>query len=790
MRHLRLSPGDSPGGLAPLAGKADHQAAPYYYHVQASDPESAGAEASGSVLEYWNILRRRKATVLLIALLGVILGILFTLPLTPVYRARASVEIQGINENFLNMRDVNPTTSEMPYAPELDLQTQVKILQSQSLLERVIAKLKLESQPFAGDGPTRIDQWRVALHLGAPNPILSHEDLLRETARKLSVRTQASTRIVEILYDSTNPQLAADFANAMATEYIDQNLESRWQSNQRTSDWLKRQMQDLKTKLEASEDQLQIYARSAGLTFTGEKENVTEQKLKQLQEELSRAQADRISRQSRYELARSASPEALPEVLDDTVLKDYQVKLTDLRRQMAELGAALTPANPKVVKMQAQIVSLESALERTRGNIVRRIRNEYESAQRRESLLASDYSAHTRFIADQATKVNHYNLLKRDVDTTRQVYESMFQRVKEAGIASALRASNIRVVDSAELPRSPDRPSLMIDSLIGLLAALFVGCVFVIQRERADHRIQEPEELGSYLGVPELAVIPSGEAGSRKLLMGAGRGQTHNGSSATKAPLELSLNGRKPAREPLAADMLAVAAWQRKPSVFAESFRSALTSIMFSGENGNRPRVLVISSPNPGEGKTTVATNLAIALAEIELRVLLIDGDLRKPRLHEIFGLENSGGLSDCLRTVPGCAGSGLVQPTDIPKLFVLPSGAASQTYLLYSQRLADLLATARKEFDMVLIDTPPMLQMPDARVLARQADAAILIVRADQTTRAAVTLAAQRFEQDGTRILGTILNDWDPKKAHSRSYAKYQEHYRHYYQVQGAGRA
>ena len=487
-------------------------------------------------------------------------------------------------------------------------------------------------------------------------------------AKNLKISTEANTRLVEIRYDSTDPQLAADVVNTLTAEFIQQNLESHWKTTQQTGEWLTHQMEDVRIKLEKSEDELQSYAQASGLLFTSEKDNVTEEKLRQLQEELSKAQADRVASQSRYELVSTASPESLPEVLDDATLKEYQVKLTDLRRQLAEISSSLTPAHPAVKKVQAQVTTLESALDKERTNVIQRIRNEFESAQRREHLLAVNYASQARLMSEQAAKVTHYNILKREVDTNRQLYDSMLQNVQQAGMTSALGASNIRVVDSAEPPTHPYKPSIVLNSGLGLLAGAFFGIAFVVVQERADRSIQGPGDAAIYLDVPELGAIPSAKAARSRLFA-----YYRNGKALESKKLE---NG-KPSQVELVTS-------NKKPSLLADAFRATLTSILYSGENGDRPRIIVITSASPGEGKTTVASNLALALAEIGQSVLmqsvlLIDGDLRRPRLHEIFGVPNRWGLSDLLegKTPPnGC--EGMVFKTGFRNLCLLPAGSST----------------------------------------------------------------------------------------------------------------
>ena len=537
----------------------------------------------------------------------------------------------------------------------------------------------------------------------------------------------------------------------------------------------------MRIKLERSEDGLQRYARQAGLVFTSEKTNISDEKLRQLQEQLSNVQSDRVAKQTRFEMASSAPAETLPDVLNDPGLREYQSRLTDLRRQQAEVGATYTSRYSKSKRLESQIAVLEAAMERERGSIIKRIRNEYNEALSREKLIAAVYAKQSQLVVQEAEKSIQYNILKREVDSNRQIYEAMLQKVKEAGVAGAMRASNVRVVDSAKPPRFPYKPSLALNGALGLLSGLFLAVAFVVMRERADRSLQQPGDAAFYLNVPELGVIPAATGDTKKRfhyrLSGAGPRPANSLALVPSPPDNLP-------------DTVETVTWKRKPSAVAESFRATLTSIFFSGQNGNRPRVLVLTSPNPGEGKTTVTTNLAIALAEIRQKVLLIDADLRRPRVHDIFALNNDRGLSTLLqeRPLPEHALDGLIQETNVPGLFVLTAGpsTSSAANLLYSGNLAELVGRFKKEFDMVLIDTPPMLQLPDARVAARLADAVILVLRSGKTTRDAALAARQRFADDNVRVLGTVLNDWNPKASPNGYYGYYNGYYHkghsHYY--------
>ncbi len=746
-------------------------------------PSDGSAEIqTGGLVEYWRIIRRRRGTLLVVAVIGVLAAILITLPQTRVYRARTALEIQDINGDFLNSKQINPVSEDGGGGSALtDVQTQMRIVQSEALVDKVVdqlsAKGELRPAPVA---PGAISTWLKSLKVSVDQPGDADYRVRQGAMKNLTVKQLGQTRMIEVLYSSPDPKLAADFLNALTSNYIESNMEARWQMSQRTGEWLSRELDDMRVKLERSEDALEAYARKSGLLFTtpqsgsGEKTNVAEEKLRMGQDELSKAQADRAAAQSRYEIAKSAAPGTLADVLNDTSLRGLQDKLTELRRQEAELIATYTPKHQKVKQVQAQIAPIESALTAERDAILERIHNDYTTALGRERLLQVDYAAQSKIVTDQAEKSIQYNILKREVDSNRQLYESMFDQVRQASVAAAIRASNIRIVDPAKQPRSPYSPDFLLNSALGLLSGLLAGVTFIVIRERADRTLQQPGDLQFWTNSIELGAIPSASAESGKRIYYAARRKSpassedaHNGAPA------LILGTKKLTKR------VELITWEKKPSIVAEAFRAVLTSIMFSGENGGRPRVLVFTSPSPAEGKTTVVSNLAIALAEVRQKVLVIDADLRKPRLHELFDLQNERGLSDVLQSPPATNGTldaallGMVQPTAIAGLHVLPSGPSTHAAanLLYSPNFGEVLKKYKREFDMVLVDTPPMLTMTDARVAGRCADAVIFVARAGRTTREAALAAHQRFTEDRIPILGTILNDWDPSKAPSGYY-------------------
>ena len=731
-----------------------------YRFVESPSAETAAAPGYDSLLDYWQMLIRHRRTLLGFVLVGLLGALVISVLQTRIYRARTSLEIQDFNANLLDIKGVDASDSTGSYiTPESYMETQVKILQSESVLGRVIDKLNLHAErPASG--------WRI-FKLWKSSHVPEREELIRQAERNLTVRTSGNSRLLEVLYESSNPQVAADFANTLVSEFIEQSQEMRWKSTQRTAEWLTSHLDEMKTKLEQSEAQLQDYVRTSGLTVTSDKQNLAENGLKQLQDELSKAQADRIASQAKFEEAKNKPADSVPEISDDPTMREYRQRMTELQRQYAELSATLTPEHYKVQRVQAQITELQFNMLQERSNIQRRIGNEYAAALRREKLLSQADAEQEKVVADQSSKAIHYDTLKREVDSTRQIYEAMLQRVKQAGLATAMRASNVLVVDPAKPPLLPYRPSIPINSAIGLFSGVFLGFGFVLLRERVDRRISAPGDSQTYLELPELGVIPLDEAVISR--------QIGNGSQPHRSPALHPGSASRPAL----GDCPELATWKRKPSLVAECARTTLTSILLPTQDGDHPQVVVLTSPCPGDGKTTVACNLSIAMTEIGRKVLMIDGDLRKPRLHKVFSVANSWGLSDVLwaetpiETVPI---SHLVSETEVSGLCLLPAGSCggTPTNLFYSPRMSRLLRRIRMEFDMIMIDAPPMIHLADARVLGRLADGVILVVRAGQTTTESALFASQRFAEDGTRVMGTVLNSWDPSSGRHYGYESY----------------
>ncbi len=745
----------------PLLPAGGHLVPSGYTPAKWAPAEVIDENPSFSLMDYWEGIRRYKFVILAFVAMGALGGLILSFLQTPTYRAHTSLEVEDLNENFQNLKDSDPT-AQIPSA-ESYFQTQVKILQSREMIELVIDKLNL----MQGVAPHK-HFWSGWIHHNAePNPALQREQVVDGIQKNLTVQAWGESRTAEIYYDSPDPKLASDVANTLVQTFIDESREIRWNSTQNTAEWLTGHLKELQKSLDGSEAKLQDFARSTGIMLTSDKQdvaghNISEDKLKQIQDELSRAQADRTQKQADYETIKNMPVESLSPTLNNPTLQNYLVKMGDLKSQLANLSATYTPEHYKVLQVQAQIADLQKSIDAERAGILRHNQEDFQAAKRREDMLTTAYTDQARTVSDMAGKTIQYQNLQHEVDTNRELYDALLLRIKQAGLAAAMRSSNVVVVDQAKPPVLPYRPNFPMNTALGLVTGLFVGVGFVLMRDRFNRNIESPGLSQAYLRIPELGVIPAARLASRRFAWLP---------ASTRVPLQLKGGEQNGA--------------SREHATLAEAYRATLTSILLPTLHGEGPRVLVLTSPDPGAGKTTVTSNLGMATAEIGRRVLLIDADLRRPRLHRLFEIPNSFGLTDILRiTTPleDIPVNQLVRQTKIPGLFLVPSGPTTDglTSLLYSPRLTEFLQRVAKEFDLVLIDAPPMLHFADARVLGRHSDGVILVLRSGQTKRDAAMLARQRFDEDGTCVLGSILNSWDLKNPRSPYAYAYNDAYKY----------
>jgi capsular exopolysaccharide synthesis family protein len=711
-----------------------------------------------ATVNYAALLRRHRAAIAMIMGGSLLLSVLYTLVAHKVYKSQVILEVNQMNQDFMNSKEVDPTSNAA--TSDEYIETQTKLLKSPPVVQRTAVAMgpKVPGAIAAKQGIIgTIRGWVGDAPAATPG---EGEAVVFNMLEDATVKVDGTSDLITVTVLGPESQLTADTANTLIDQFIQQSQEARGYASGNTNKFLTSQLADARKKLQDSENALQEYARQTGIVIPSEtQESVAADKLRQIQSDLAKAETDEDETKAQVETSKIAPSESMPQVLDDPTLRDNRARLADLRRQLSDLSVTLTPQNYKIQQLNAQIADLEQQSAQHRTNIIRRLGVQDTETARRKALLSKAYQQQLGVVSDQSVKEVRYNILKKEVDANRDIYQSMLQRVKQASIVAALKASDVRVVSPATAAKTTYRPSLPLNLGLGFLVGLVVAGCYTLLRERNDASLRSPGQSVKHLNVPELAVIPSARIGNSERIPLTLRNLNGANGSALDAK-----NGL------LAASSAAVdkemVQWCQDETMMADAYRSAITSILLSRVNGVSPRVILVTSPRPKAGKTTTVANLGISLAEIGRRVLLIDGDLRRPRLGKLFGLQFATGLSDALLA----EGDGtvtldsVVRPCTVPGLYVLPGGSepANISKLLHSVHLDSLVERARSEYDFVLIDSPPMMGMADARLLSRNADGVILISRAGETSPEQLGEAKERLADDGTPVIGTILNGCD----------------------------
>jgi polysaccharide biosynthesis transport protein len=750
--------------------------------LQADRDDGNSTVESGGWQRHWRVITGHKLWMVLFCLLGTFGGFAVFVPRLPIYGAATTLELQPISVNFMNaLGAIDPMTGSYSESG-LNAQTQIAIIRSNSIQMPALDRLQRESSAVVAAPADPFSKLRSRLGIVAKEPVQAFTEGVAMARQTLAVRVLPGTRIIEISCNSTVPEVAANYVNAVASEYQYQNSNIHATSSQRTSQWLQGQLEETKARLEQEEAKLQEFSRKSGNLFVSDPDTLSSTRLKHLQESLTAAQTDRIAKQTLYESSLTRSIESLPSELSE-VLSSQQIDIDKKKAELAQLETVLTPSHYKVQRLQAEISQLEAAQNVERNNILSRIKADYDEAVNKEKMLDKAYRAQAGEVSGEADKAAEYGSLKREVAILQQQLNSLLQQSNQTSMASAFSLQTARQVDSAITPAKPMGPSLPRHLGIGLALGGFLGYVtcFLLdsrKQRRQQERFGLPGYASRVLNIPELGVIPT---------MAMENGKTGRLFSRSKnPPRNLPANGHRNGKNGKRVELIT---WTEKPSLFAESFRLTLASLTINGKTGGSPTVLVVSSPGPAEGKTTVSTNIAIARAETNRRVLLLETDLRKPRLADLFGLSTPRGWSDLILEEGNFQPdriAEMVQPTHIPGLFAMAGGTSAPELIhqvFSSPKVPLLLAALRRQFDMVIIDTPPLLQFSEARLIGRLADGVVLVLRSDHTNRVAALACRQRLWEDGIPILGTVLNDWNPNLNKDQRYGAYyyESHYSYY---------
>ncbi|MCB9383624.1 MAG: polysaccharide biosynthesis tyrosine autokinase [Bryobacterales bacterium] len=670
---------------------------------------------------YLRALRNRRRALLLGALLGGAAAWSVAALRQPVYTAVTTLEMRAPNEAFLGLDGVSREAARSVYPHRSELQTNIRLLEARMLVRQTRDELLQSGRNI--DGP------------------------LLEASDSLEVRADDESRILEVRSEASDPVVAAAFVNRLSENFIASQMELKLAEAEETRSWIDGQLVELRDRLEGSESKLQDYVAQHGLLHAAEEDASGWERLRALERELDAAKAGEARQRILAELASEDSDSA---ILDQTrSLEARRAELAQLKQRYAELDALYKPEHYQVKQVAAQIRSVEESLASEEGRLQKGARHEHAVSVRLVQALERQYREARESMAGDQQKGVEYEILRREAEANRELYDTFLTRAHQAGLAAAAPTPLVRIVDPALPPPAPRYPNAPLAGGAGLVFGLAMTAAWAVARERLDRTFHRPGELSSRLRLRELGAVPD-----------VSTLQLDRQGTVAEVAMESS---RRPV-EILTAD-------PESPPEIAESFRSVRSSLLRDISEADAAGVYVITSPVAGDGKTTVATNLAIAMAELDQPTLLVDADLRQPRLHRNFGLINRNGLADLLLN-PDAIDDVLdvsIRPApETPNLWLLPAGVVVQggRGMLHTARMRALLDRLRKRFPTVIVDSPPIIAVSDARALARWADRVALIVRADHTPPEAVLEAVDTLTADGAPLIGTILNSWNPQKA------------------------
>jgi len=711
--------------------------------------------------DYVRILKKRKWVVISTWVIIAALVAVFTLHMTPVYDAMGGIAVNRENSLNLGFKDSDVGTTLDDYDYNVALETQVRILKSDAIAFQVIKNLKLDRNPefVASATKPRTEPPLNSLQVDAP----FESSLLDRFRGGLNLSVVPRTRIVEIHYSHPDPRLAAQIVNMMINTFIEQNFKTKFESSMQTADWLSRQLLDLEMKVETSQEKLVRYQKEHNILGIDEKQNIVTSKLDELNKELTAAEGDRIQKESTYKLASAANSELFEKAEPSSLINQLRSQESELRMKYADATTQFGSSYPKVMELGNQLNQVEESIKAENKRIAARVQNEYFSALQREKLLSTALDVQKQEANHLNESAIEYNILKRDAESNRQLYEGLLQRLKEASVSAGLRSSNISIVDLARVPTKPSAPNVPRNILLGLALGLFAGVGLAFVLESLDNTVRTPEEAEIISALPSLGIIPL----NTQLVANRKNGHPR-----------LSLSSRSSER----TDSPELISFDRPRSEVAESYRALRTSILLSSL-GSPPKVIMVTSALPQEGKTTTSINSAIVLAQRGGRVLLVDADLRRPGVHRALGLRNTSGLSTMM--TGGDAGEDAIMSTEIPNLFVLTAGPPppQPAELLGSTLMKDYLARLRKEFDHIVIDTPPALSVTDAVLLSVEADSVIIVLRSGQTTKAALRRVRDLLSRVNARTTGIVVNAFDLHSGSSYYYQYDSKYYGRYYE-------
>ncbi|MGA8073211.1 MAG: polysaccharide biosynthesis tyrosine autokinase, partial [Candidatus Acidiferrales bacterium] len=638
-----------------------------------------------------------------------------------------------------------------------------KILESETLALSTIKSLDLARYPEYGGNPNAAIIPRIGQTGQRPA-------ILGSFLGSLGVKRVPNSRLIEVQFEAEDPQLAALVVNGHVHNFIEENFRSRYDATTQASNWLSAELEELRIKVQKSEDARIAYERENQIWTIDEKSNITTQKLADLNKSLTDAQTDLLQKQALYEIVKSGDVDQLSQVRENSYIADILRRKSDVEEQYADASAQFGPNYPKVQHLLLEKQNLDEALTRAEKNVVSSIEGDYRTGRERVDLLLGALDKQKAEANEMAEKLVQYHILEHDAESNKQLYDSLQQKLKEAGITAGLRSSNIRIVDPALVPTHPARPQKSRNILLAFLVGLVGGVGLALLREYLDNTVKSPDDIERLAGLPSLAVVPEVRS-----LNGHGHGRVRSGKL---------LGDGEEAQEEEEESRVEIVSFAKPKSQVSEAFRALRTSLLLS-QADHPPQVILVTSALPREGKTTAAVNLAVTLAQLGDRTLILDSDLRKPGVRRVLGLTvgRESGLSSYLSGLSTLDEVCFPHP-QIDNLVALPTGPIppSPADLLSSHRMRDAISYLRQKYKFIVIDSPPIMAATDAVILSALTDGVLLVVRSGTTPKEAFTRTRDLLHAVKCRLLGVVLNAVDS------SAPDYYYSYRYYPYAYGYG--
>ncbi len=700
------------------------------------------------VAQYWGVIRKRWRLIALVVAVCLVGAAVQSFLATPVYRATALLNLERDKGSPLDLESGKIYYYDL-YNPDF-LPTQTRLIKSREIAERVVQRLGLAGNTKQVSGALSGDTGdKTATQTGKA----SSDAVLRAAQAiqgGIQVNPVRGTTLVELSYASFSPKDAADVANAVAEAYLDWVMESKYRAVGQASRFLTAQIEQLKVEVDEKERQLQSYSRSKDIVSMDPQTNITLQKLETLNKDYAQATADRISKEAQYYEVQNAKPEAIADTLSAGFVTQLRNDLLKVERDYAEKLNTFKPEWPAMLQMKAQIEKsrqhLASVIQETVAKARETARAEYTTAQRREESFKETLRGQKAEAMTLNSNAVEYNNLRVEVLTKRTLLDALLKRQSETEVMSRLsgsRESNVRIVDAALPPSARFSPSYCTNARNGIVLGIFLGVALAFLLDYLDRSLKSPEQVERILHLPALGVIPAVGTGGASYGYGRYGGRAKRGAAEKGDDVKLS------------AELLP---HEHPRSAVAESYRAFRTALLLSRAGGVKS--FVVTSSFPGEGKTTTAMNTAVVLGQLGKRVLLIDGDLHKPRLHEVFKVSNRAGLVSVL--AENLDPTRAILNTNVPGVSILPAGPISPnpSGLLSSDAMEKLLQLAKLNFDYIVIDSPPVTAVADALILGFHTDGAVLTVKGGVTARDQVARTREKLRRSNVRILGVLINN------------------------------